>query len=176
MSILLRTALASALLLAGCNMEPSAEQTSAASSAAVIPRAGLVTDAANIIPPRDMEAITAKLAALERATKHQVVVVTTPSLDGEDIATFTIRLAKAWGVGRAGHNDGVVLLVAPRERQLRITVGYGLEDTLTNEVCRRIIQQQMVPRFKAGDLPRGIADGVDAIVLHLMTEAMPRAG
>ena len=125
--------------------------------------AGWVTDAAQVLDRGTTAAITAQLEQLEQDTGHQMVVVTVRSLKGQDIAAFTLRLAKAWGIGRRGINDGVVLLVAPRERWVRIEVGLGLERVLTKARCAAIIQQSMIPQFSRGDLPGGIAAGVAAL-------------
>jgi uncharacterized protein len=108
-----------------------------------------------------------KLAELERTTKHQLVVATVPSLGGRDVANFSRDLANAWRIGRNGNNDGVVLLVAPNERKVRIAVGYGLEKALTHEVCQQIIDSSMLPHFRQGDLPGGIEAGVDALIARL---------
>ncbi|KMS52524.1 methanol dehydrogenase [Novosphingobium barchaimii LL02] len=172
-STILKFALGLSLLLAGCNTQPAAERTGSASTMAAIPLTGRVTDAANIIPPGAEDAITARLAALERSTKHQMVVATTPSLGGEDISTFTTRLANAWGVGRKDHNDGVVLMIAPNERKVRIAVGYGLEKSLPDDVCLEIIQNDILPHFKAGDLPAGAKAGVASLARHLMAAPSP---
>jgi uncharacterized protein len=128
---------------------------------------GRVTDAAHILSPQQQSALSAKLEQLEQRTKHQLVVVTVPTLNGRDVADFTRDLANSWGVGRKGYNDGVVLLVAPTERKVRIAVGYGLEGRLTHEVCQQIIDQTMLPRFRHGDVRGGIEAGTDALIIHL---------
>jgi uncharacterized protein len=161
-----------AFALASCDQANtvSANRDTASAPAAAAPTlalAGRVTDAADILTPAQEEALSAKLASLERTTDRQMVVVTVPSLDGADIATFTRNLANRWGIGRKGHDDGVVLLVAPNERKVRIAVGYGLEKTLTDAECQQIIDEQMLPRFRNGDLPRGIASGVDSLIARL---------
>lgn len=96
-----------------------------------------------------------------------MVVVTVPTLGGADIATFTRDLANSWGIGRKGHDDGVVILVAPNERKVRIAVGYGLENVLTHDLCKQIIDEQMLPRFRQGDLPGGIESGANAVIARL---------
>jgi uncharacterized protein len=101
---------------------------------------------------------------LEAATGRQFVVVTVPTLGGQDIAVFTRDLGRHWGIGRKGHNDGVILLVAPAERKVRIAVGYGLERILTDALCGEIIAEKILPRFRQGDLPGGIQSGADALV------------
>lgn len=121
---------------------------------------GRVTDAASVLAAAQTVQLTVLLEKLEHETGHQLVVATVPSLHGEDIATFTRRHANAWGVGRAGYNDGVVVLLAPTERKVRIAVGYGLEHVLTNARCDEIIRQHMVPYLSRGDLSGGLASGV----------------
>lgn len=160
-----------ALALAGCDgTQPATANKIAAVGAAPAPAlrlAGRVTDAADVLPPAAEAALTERLAALERRTRHQMVVVTVPSLGGREIDDYTIELARRWGIGRRGANDGVVVLLAPNEMKVRIEVGLGLETTLTNALCREIIDRVMLPRFRAGDLAGGIEAGVAALVERL---------
>ena len=159
--------------LACSNGQPSSAQTpwnATANSAAAtpaVPLAGRVTDAADILSAEQEARLAAKLGNLERATRHQMVVATVPTLGGRDVADFTRDLANSWGIGRKGYNDGVVLLVAPKERKVRIAVGYGLEKTLTHDVCQEIIDDLMLPRFRQGDVPGGIEAGTDALIARL---------
>ncbi len=128
---------------------------------------GRVTDAANVIPA-DVEArLTQKLEALEKQTQRQFVVATVPSLEGYEISDYGYRLGRAWGIGDKQRNDGALLIVAPNERKVRIEVGYGLEGALTDGLSSVIISQQIVPRFKAGDMPGGIEAGADAVIAQL---------
>ncbi len=162
-----------ALALASCgqsnsvpsNRDPASPPAAAAPASLAL--TGRVTDAADVLTPAQEATLSAKLERLERTTRHQMVVVTVPSLGGADIATFTRDLANRWRIGRKGHDDGVVLLVAPSEKRVRIAVGYGLEKTLTDAACKQIIDEQMLPSFREGDLPRGIAAGVDALIARL---------
>ena len=163
---------ASLLLLANCDVRSVSPPTvdfgnSAANRTPAIPLAGRVTDAAGALGPAQEAALSAKLEELERRTKHQMVIVTVPSLGGQDIAAYTRGLANRWGIGRKGYNDGVVVLVAPNEQRVRIAVGIGLEKVLTHEVCQRIIDNSMLPRFRAGDLTGGIEAGTDALIVRL---------
>jgi uncharacterized protein len=131
------------------------------------PLSGRVVDAANVIPA-DLEAqLTQKLAALETQSGRQVVVATLPSLEGYEISDYGYRLGRSWGIGSKEKNDGALLIVAPSERKVRIEVGYGLEGIVTDGLSSLIIQNQIVPRFKAGDLPGGIAAGTDALITQL---------
>jgi len=126
-----------------------------------------VVDQADILPAAAEARLNAKLADLQRRTRHQLAIVTVSSLQGYSINDYTLWLARTWGVGRRHYDDGVVLLVAPKEHKVRIEVGYGLEATLTDPRCAEIIRDRIVPRFKRNDLPGGIQAGADAIVARL---------
>jgi len=128
---------------------------------------GLVTDAANIIPADQKAALEAKLEALQQQTKRQLVVATVPDLQGYDIADYGYQLGRAWGVGLKNADNGAILIVAPNEHKVRVEVGYGLEPVLTDAFSSVLIQQQILPRFKAGDIPGGISAGVDALAQQL---------
>lgn len=132
---------------------------------------GRVVDGANIIPPEQEARLTQKLAALETQSRRQLVIVTLPDLQGYDIADYGYQLGRAWGIGSKERNDGALLIVAPKERKLRIEVGYGLEGVLTDGLSSLIINQTIVPRFKAGDMPGGIEAGADAIIQQLTLPA-----
>jgi uncharacterized protein len=128
---------------------------------------GLVVDAADIIPPAEEAALETKLQALQQQSKTQLVVATIPDLGGYDIADYGYRLGRAWGVGLKDANNGAILIVAPKDRKLRIEVGRGLEPILTDAYTSLVINQTIVPRFKAGDMPGGIAAGVDSLAQTL---------
>ncbi|MGK2910632.1 MAG: TPM domain-containing protein, partial [Sphingobium sp.] len=124
---------------------------------------GRVVDAANLLDPPREQALTEKLAALEKQSGRQLVVVTVPSLQDYDIADYGYRLGRAWGIGEKDKNTGALLIVAPTERKVRIEVGYGLEGILTDALSSRIIRDNVVPRFKANDYPGGLEAGANAI-------------
>ncbi|OGS58456.1 MAG: methanol dehydrogenase [Erythrobacter sp. RIFCSPHIGHO2_12_FULL_63_10] len=129
--------------------------------------AGRVVDEAGIIPD-DVEAeLNLKLANLEAQSQRQLVVVTLPSLQGYDIADYGYQLGREWGIGDETRNDGALLIVAPTERKVRIEVGYGLEGYLTDALSSLIIQNSILPRFRADDYPGGIVAGADAIIAQL---------
>ena len=128
---------------------------------------GRVVDAADILPPEAEAALVAKLEALETQSQRQLVVATVPDLQGYDIADYGYQLGRAWGIGDKDRNDGALLLVAPNDRQVRIEVGYGLEGYLTDALSSLIIQNQIIPAFRNGDFPGGIAAGTDAIIAQL---------
>jgi uncharacterized protein len=128
---------------------------------------GRVVDAADILDQPTRSAIANLLTTLEQKTTDQFVVATVTSLQGQSIEVYANRLANRWALGRQERNNGVLLLVAPAERKVRIEVGYGLQTTLTNQIAQEIIDQTIVPRFRAGDMAGGVADGVGDIVAVL---------
>ena len=132
---------------------------------------GRVVDGANILPADEKARMEQKLAALETQSQRQLVVVTLPDLQGYDISDYGYQLGRHWGLGDKQRNDGAILIVAPKERKVRIEVGYGLEGTITDGLSSVIIQQQILPRFKAGDMPGGIEAGADALVQQLTLPA-----
>jgi uncharacterized protein len=132
---------------------------------------GRVVDQANIIPTATRDAIELKLADLETKSRIQLVVATVKSLEGEEIEPYANELFRTWKLGEKAKNNGVLLLVAPNERRVRIEVGYGLESTLTDALSKVIITNAMAPRFKAGDFGDGIARGVDDIITVLTTDS-----
>src|SRR5712692_7386337 len=139
---------------------------------------GRIVDQANIIPADTHNAIEPKLADLETKSGIQLVVATVASLEGQEIEPYANELFRAWKLGEAKKNNGVLLLVAPKERKVRIEVGYGLEGTLTDALSNVIITGAIVPRFKANDYAGGIERGVDGIISVLTTDAaewQPRA-
>jgi uncharacterized protein len=125
---------------------------------------GRVVDAADILDLPTRSAIAAMLTTLEEKTTDQFVVATVTSLQGQSIEVYANRLANRWAIGQKDKNNGVLLLVAPTERKVRIEVSYGLESTLTNSIAQEIIDQTIVPRFRAGDMAGGVANGVGDIV------------
>jgi uncharacterized protein len=131
---------------------------------------GRVVDQANIIPAETRGAIAAKLAELEAKSGIQLVVATVPSLEGEEIEPYANQLFRTWQLGEKDKNNGVLLLVAPNQRRVRIEVGYGLEGTLTDALSKVIIANAITPRFKAGNFGDGIARGVDYIITVLTTD------
>jgi uncharacterized protein len=132
---------------------------------------GRVVDQAGVIPVATRDAIETKLRDLEDKSGIQLVVATVKSLQGGDIETFANELFRTWKLGEAKKNNGVLLLVAPAERKVRIEVGYGLEGTVTDALAQVIIASAMVPSFKANDYPGGIERGVDGIISVLTTDA-----
>lgn len=125
---------------------------------------GRLVDAAHVLPPDLTATLSAELAAHEERTGNQVVLLTLPSLGGEPVEEFAHRVATTWQLGRKGIDNGVLLLVVPGDRRVRIEVGYGLEGTLTDAKASRIIRQEIIPRFRSGDVAGGVAAGLRAIM------------
>lgn len=143
-----------------------------AATAPVFPElTGRVVDDANLLTYPEEVAITADLKALEDKSSDQVVVVTLPSLQGYTIEDFGYQLGRHWGIGTARLHNGVILVVAPNERKVRIEVGRGLEGTLTDALSKIIIENAILPRFREGDFAGGIKDGVRDIILVLTGDA-----
>jgi uncharacterized protein len=124
-------------------------------------------DDAHVLSPATVTDLTAKLADLETRTGRQLVVVTLPSLQGYDIEDYGYQLGRAWGVGQKGQDNGVLFIVAPNEKKVRVEVGYGLEPVLTDALSSVILQTQVLPRFRQGDIPGGVVAGTDALVQQL---------
>lgn len=135
------------------------------------PLTGRVVDRANIVPAATRSALETKLTDLEAKSGIQLVVATVATLEGQEIEPYANELFRFWKLGEKAKNNGVLLLVAPNERRVRIEVGYGLEGTLTDALSKIIITNAMTPRFKAGDFGDGIARGVDDIITVLTTDA-----
>jgi uncharacterized protein len=127
------------------------------------PLTGRIVDDAHLLTPADKAALEADLKALEEKSSDQLVVYTTTSLQGYPIEDFGYQLGRAWGIGQKGTNNGVLLIVAPTERKVRIEVGRGLEPQLTDALTKLIIQNAILPRFKRGEFAAGVKAGVHDI-------------
>jgi len=127
-------------------------------------------DRANLLDPATEQSLTLKSEALEKTTSDQLVIVTLPSLEGRTIEDVGLSLGRRWGVGQKELDNGVLLLVAPNERRVRIEVGYGLEELLTDESAAAIIRDQ-VPLFRSGKYADAIILGVDRIDALLRSKA-----
>jgi uncharacterized protein len=128
---------------------------------------GRVVDEANIISPGERERLTAMLKAHEEATTNQVVVLTVPTIGSISIEEYAVKVFETWKLGQKDKDNGVLVVVVPQDRKMRIEVGYGLEGTLPDGAAGEIIRTWMTPAFKAGDYDKGIEDGVAAIVARL---------
>jgi uncharacterized protein len=133
--------------------------------------AGRIVDEAGLLSAADKAAITTELEALEAASTDQLVVVTLNSLQGYPIEDFGYQLGRAWGIGQKGKDNGVLLIVAPNERKVRIEVGYGLEPVMTDAMSKLIIDNAILPQFRTGDFAAGIRAGVRDIKDVLLGDA-----
>jgi len=131
---------------------------------------GRVVDDAHILSDQTKNDLDQKLAALETSNSRQLVVVTLPSLQGYEISDYGYQLGRAWGIGQAKLNNGVLFIIAPNERKVRIEVGYGLEPILTDALSELIIQQAVLPQFRAGDFNGGVEAGAAALIQQLSLE------
>jgi uncharacterized protein len=126
--------------------------------------AGRVTDNAEILSPAMRSSLTEQLKSHEERTGNQLAVLTVPTLEGESIEDYAVAVFAAWKLGKKGKDNGVLIIVVPNERRMRIEVGYGLEGTLTDGAAGRIIRNAMAPRFKAGDYDGGVEAGVKNVI------------
>jgi len=139
----------------------------------VPPLKGRVNDYASLMPPAHAQALEQRLAEFESQTGHQIAVLTIPSLQGDALESFTIRVAESWKIGKKGFDNGVILFIAQNDRKLRIEVGYGLEGVLPDAIASRIIREVIVPRFRDGDFAGGVENGVEAIMKVTSGEPLP---
>lgn len=138
--------------------------------------AGPVLDAANVLPPGQEAALVQRLAAYNRQTGRAIVVATVPSLQGLPVDMYAQQLAERWDIGGARTEEGVLMLVAPNDREIWITTARGVQVRLTDVAAGRIVRNTMIPAFRNGDMPGGIAAGVEAIIARLnMDPASARA-
>lgn len=128
---------------------------------------GRVVDTAGLLSPEQVQQLTRLSAETETASSRQLVVATIPDLQGYAIEDYGYRLGRDWGIGQKDANNGIILLVAPKERKVRIEVGYGLEPIMTDALSSVIVNQTILPRFRAGDMAGGIVAGAQAIAEQL---------
>lgn len=139
-----------------------------AASAQTFPKlTGPVVDAANLLSPAQVSQLTQLSQDIQQASTRQFVVATIPDLQGHEIEDYGYQLGRAWGIGQKNANNGIILIVAPKERKVRIEVGYGLEPIMTDALSSMIINDTILPKFKAGDMPGGIIDGASAIAAQM---------
>jgi uncharacterized protein len=125
---------------------------------------GYVNDYGGMISPPAKEKLENELRALEQTDSNQIVILTIPSLEGEALEDFSIKVAEAWKIGQKNKDNGVILLVAKQERKIRVEVGRGLEGRLTDLMSGRIIDLVIKPRFKRGDFDGGFVAGISALI------------
>lgn len=152
-----------AVMLAGLLLASAAQ----ASAKEVIPPApaNYFNDYAGVVRPEVARQLNSELEAFEKATSNQILVAVYPKMQTDSsIEDYTVRVAQAWRVGQKGRNNGAVLFVFTGDRKMFIQVGYGLEGALTDFLCRSIIENEIKPRFKAGDYTGGLKAGVAAML------------
>lgn len=172
-----------ALLAAGCNSETAAPPPAPVEAPAAEPAtnvqaafpalSGRVIDEANMLTAEQEDELTGRLATLEQRTTDQLVVVTVPTLGGRPIADYARALGNHWGLGRADLNNGVLLVIAPAEREVRIEVGTGLRPVLTDELAADVIDRDILPHLRAEEYYTGIAGGVEALIGALEARQQP---
>jgi len=128
---------------------------------------GRIVDDANLLTAQEFSELEKLLAEYEAGTSNQVVVVTLKTLEGKNIEEFGYQLGRQWGIGTKDKNNGVLLIVAPHEREVRIEVGYGLEGILTDAQSKIIIERNILPYFRRGEIGQGIIQGVHNIISTL---------
>ena len=137
---------------------------------------GHVVDTTGLLDASQQAALEAKLDALEKAKGSQVVVLIVPTVQPEDISSYANRVGNAWKIGRKNVGDGVLFVVAFKDRQMRIEVAKTLEGAIPDLAAKQIITNAVTPRFKAGDYAGGISAGVDQLSARIKGEALPEVG
>jgi uncharacterized protein len=132
---------------------------------------GRVVDDAEILQPATRSRLEVAIVGHERRTTDQIVVLTVPTIGDESIEEYASKVFETWKLGIKGKDNGVLVVIVPQNRKMRIEVGYGLEGTLTDVASSRIIRNVMTPRFKAGNYDQGVLDGVQAIIAQLEGKA-----
>jgi uncharacterized protein len=136
----------------------------------VPPLKGRVNDYAGILSPATAQQLEAMLENFEATDSTQIVLLTIPSLEGDSLENFSMRVVEAWKIGQAKLDNGALLLISKNDRKLRIEVGYGLEGTLTDLTSGRIIRDVITPRFKEGNFDQGVMDGLSAMMAAVKGE------
>ncbi|HEX7851480.1 MAG TPA: TPM domain-containing protein [Sphingomonas sp.] len=137
------------------------------------PLSGRVVDAANLLSPAQKQQLEALSTDVGTVAQRQFVVATIPDLQGYPIEDYGYKLGRAWAIGQKDANNGIILIVAPNERKVRIEVGYGLEPIMTDALSQSIIDEHILPKFRSGDMPGGIVAGAQAIAAQM--KAPPEA-
>jgi uncharacterized protein len=140
---------------------------------AVPPLSGRVVDQTGTLRSDDVASLTQTLKNFEARKGSQIAVLIVPTTDGEAIEQFSLRVAEAWKIGRKRVDDGALLVIAKNDRHLRIEVGYGIEGALTDATTKRIIDEDITPKFKAGDFSGGISAGVERMIKVIDGEKLP---
>ncbi len=134
---------------------------------------GRITDNAQILSTETRQSLTETLKEYEDRTTNQIAVLTIPTLDGESIEEYAVKVFDAWKLGQKGKDNGILIIVVPNDHRMRIEVGYGLEPILTDGMAGEIIRTKMTPRFKEGDYDGGITNGALAVITVLEGGTLP---
>ena len=129
----------------------------------VPPLNGPVNDYAHIFTASETKELNAYLYSIDRQSDLQIAVLTIPSLEGESLEDYSIRVAEKWQIGQKGKDSGVILIIAAQDRKLRIEVGYGLEDRITDAQSSRIIRSVIAPQFKRQEYGKGVLLGIKSL-------------
>lgn len=138
-----------------------------------VPPIGRVVDQTNTLTPAQISQLSTKLQQFETQKGSQIAVLIVNSTDPETIEQYGLRVAEKWQLGRKKIDDGALLLIAMKDRTMRIEVGYGLEGVLNDAICKRIISEIITPYFKAGEYSEGINKGVEQIIKSVQGEPLP---
>jgi uncharacterized protein len=123
----------------------------------------LVNDAAQILSPEQREILEQRLVQLDNSSSNQIAIVTVPDLQGYDIADYANKLFRAWGIGGTKHDNGILILLAPKERRVRIEVGYGLEGAIPDITAKSIIDNDIIPNIRNGDYYRAFDEAITSL-------------
>lgn len=151
-------------MLVSCDVSGAANSLEQGPKESAIELTGRVVDEADLLTDEAEQKLTKELEILEMTSGPQFVVVTTKSLDGHSIEDYSLDLARRWRVGHVDRHDGVILLVAPSERKVRIEVGYGLEASLSDPFCAKVIRESMLPHFQNGEMQIAILAGAARLI------------
>ncbi len=146
---------------------------SALAVVAVPPLVGRVVDQTGTLTSGDIASLNQTIRSFEARKGSQIAVLIVPTTDGEAIEQFSLRVAEAWKIGRKKIDDGAVLVIAKNDRHLRIEVGYGLEGALTDVTTKRIIDEEITPKFKSGDFAGGVSAGLNKMIRIIDGEKLP---
>lgn len=134
---------------------------------------GAVVDTARLLPASDFRQVEAALETFHKQTGVQMAVLITESLEGEDIASYAIQVADAWKLGKKKEDRGLLFVIAPNDRKMRLEVGYGLEGEIPDAIAKRILSQVVGPRFKQRQYAQGILDAIQVVSDRLEKKPTP---
>ena len=161
------------LLVAAAALLCACAPLQAQSLVAVPPFTGLVIDQTGTLSTAEQSELDARLTAFEKRKGSQIAVLLVTTTSPEAVEQYSLRVVEAWKLGRKGVDDGVLVLVAKEDRAVRIEVGYGLEGAIPDAIGKRVIDEYIVPGFRAGNYPGGISAGVDRLIGLVDGETLP---